>query len=129
MFRPIHFEIHSANPETNKKFYEDIFGWRFEKWEGPMEYWVIYTGEKGTPGIDGGMVKRQGDSPKAGAPVTAYVCTMDVPNIDEWLDKVTKAGGQIALPKMAIPGMAWLAYGIDLDGNIFGMFQEDANAK
>jgi predicted enzyme related to lactoylglutathione lyase len=60
MPRPIHFEIHADNPSRAIKFYETLFGWQFTKWEGPMEYWLITTGSGGTPGIDGGLVKRMG---------------------------------------------------------------------
>ena len=44
-------------------------------------------------------------------------------------DFVWRAGGTIALPKMPIPGMGWLAYCKDTEGNIFGMMQSDPNAK
>ena len=35
----------------------------------------------------------------------------------------------IALPKMAVPTVGWLAYCKDTEGNIFGMIQMDAEAK
>jgi predicted enzyme related to lactoylglutathione lyase len=54
---------------------------------------------------------------------------MDVPNLDTYVDKAMKAGATIALPKMAVPTVGWLAYCKDTEGNIFGMLQMDANAK
>jgi predicted enzyme related to lactoylglutathione lyase len=57
------------------------------------------------------------------------VCTIDVPNLDEYVDRAMKCGGTIALPKMPIPTVGWLAYCKDTEGNIFGMMQMDANAK
>jgi len=33
------------------------------------------------------------------------------------------------VPKMPIPGVGWLAYAKDTEGNIFGIMQPDANAK
>lgn len=39
------------------KFYKDIFGWKFEKWNGPMEYWILTTGDEKEPGINGGLAK------------------------------------------------------------------------
>ena len=53
MNRPIHFEIPAENPERAMRFYEKVFGWEFERWNGPMEYWTIRTGDS-QPGIDGG---------------------------------------------------------------------------
>jgi uncharacterized protein len=44
MNRPIHFEIPAEDPERAIQFYEKVFGWKFERWNGPMEYWTISTG-------------------------------------------------------------------------------------
>jgi len=132
MKRIVHFEIHASQPEKLIDFYKNLFGWEFKKWENSdTEYWMIMTGPEGTKdlGINGGLVKRMGPSPEPRQPVSAFVCTIDVSNIDESVNKAVELGAKIALPKQAIPGMAWLAYCIDTDGNIFGMFQEDKNAK
>ena len=37
-------------------------------------------------------------------------------------------GGTVALAKMPIPGVGWLAYCKDTEGNIFGMMQPDPKA-
>jgi predicted enzyme related to lactoylglutathione lyase len=129
MGRVIHFEIHAENPERAIRFYSTIFGWTFHKWEGPMDYWLIKTGEDGQPGINGGMVRRQGLAPTEGQPVNAYVCTIASRSVDEDLRKVTTAGGTIALAKMPIPGIGWLAYVKDPEGNIIGLMQNDPGAK
>ena len=34
MQRVIHFEIYTDDPEAVQPFYEDVFGWKFEKFEG-----------------------------------------------------------------------------------------------
>ena len=34
-----------------------------------------------------------------------------------------------ALPKMPIPGVGWLAYLKDTEGNVFGLMQSDPSAK
>ena len=44
-------------------------------------------------------------------------------SIDESLQAATDAGGTLALPKMEIPGVGWLAYCKDTEGNIFGMIE------
>ena len=44
MPRVIHFEINVDNPERATKFYADTFGWQFQKWGGPTEYWLVTTG-------------------------------------------------------------------------------------
>lgn len=129
MPRVIHFEIHAEDPPRAVKFYSELFGWQFTKWDGPHEYWLIKTGDASAPGIDGGLFQRMGPAPAANQAVSAYVCTVDVANVDVFAAKVGTLGGTIVVPKMAIPGVGWLTYAHDTEGNIFGMMQADQNAK
>jgi predicted enzyme related to lactoylglutathione lyase len=127
MPRVIHFEIHAEKPERAIKFYQDLFSWEFTKWDGPQAYWLIKTGPDGQPGINGGLMERKG--PIDGQAVIAYVCTVDTPSVDDYLRKAQAGGGSVALPKMAIPGVGWLAYCKDPEGNIFGLMQADKSAR
>jgi predicted enzyme related to lactoylglutathione lyase len=127
MPRVVHFEIHADNPERAIRFYQGIFGWEFTKWAGPMDYWLIKTGPDGQPGINGGMIKGMGSID--GTAVIAYVCTIDVANVDDYTQKITAAGGTIALPKMPVLGVGWLAYAKDNEGNLFGYMHRDPSAK
>ncbi len=132
MNRIAHFEIHADDPERAAKFYKEVFGWDIQKWEGgSMEYWMVMTApkESAEPGINGGLMRRMGAAPADGAPVSAYVCTVQVENIDAVMAAIENAGGKLALPKFAIPGMAWQAYYKDTEGNIFGIHQPDTQAK
>jgi predicted enzyme related to lactoylglutathione lyase len=129
MPRPIHFEIQAADPERAIQFYRSLFDWQFNQW-GDQKYWLIGTGDKSQPGIDGGLLPRPTPAaPENMAAVNCFVCTIDVPNLDVYVDKALKNGGTIALPKMPIPTVGWLAYCKDTEGNIFGMMQMDPNAK
>jgi len=129
MPRVVHFEIHAADPDRAVKFYTSLFGWEMTKWDGPADYWLIKTGPDGEPGINGGLPRRHGPPPGEMQAVNAFACTVDVPNVDEFVGKATAAGGTVALPKMAVPGVGWLAYVKDTEGNILGMMQRDAGAK
>lgn len=126
-----HFEIHATDPEKVIQFYKELFSWRIEPWGGSaMEYWIVYTGEKAEEGaINGGLLRRPSKAAPPDTDVTAYVCTMTVENLDAMMDKAVQLGGKVALKKMAIPGMAWLGYCQDNDGNVFGMIQNDPSAK
>src|SRR6516225_2832694 len=126
MARVIHFEIQAENPDRAIKFYQQMFGWEFSKWEGPQPYWLIKTGPDGQPGINGGMLPRRGDID--GQAVIAYVCTVDTALLDDSLAKAQRSGGTQVVPKMPIPGVGWLAYCKDTEGNIFGMMQPDPKA-
>jgi predicted enzyme related to lactoylglutathione lyase len=126
MPRPIHFEIHAAEPERARRFYEDVLGWRFQQW-GDMPYWLVQTGD-GEPGIDGGMVPRRGAEPGPDSPVNAYPLTVGVDDLDAYLAKASQAGATVALPKHAVPGVGWLAYVKDTEGNLLGLMQSDEGA-
>ncbi len=129
MSRPIHFEIHVDQPERAIAFYSGLFGWQFNKWEGPMPYWLIITGPDSERGINGGLLSRQCGTPAEMSPMNAFVCTVDTADLDASLAKATSLGAVIAVPKMPIPGVGWLAYAKDPEGNIFGMMQPDPAAK
>ena len=57
MGRVTHFEINAEDPERAVKFYRDALGWTIEKWGGPIEYWLVMTGDEKTPGIDGAIMR------------------------------------------------------------------------
>jgi len=122
MPRPVHFEIPAENPQRAIDFYGKLFGWAFTKWEGPMDYWLITTGQDPEPGINGGLMPRRD-------PNQPCVNTIGVANLDESLAVALANGGSIAVPKMPVPGVGWLAYCKDTEGHIFGMMQSDPSAK
>jgi hypothetical protein len=122
MSRVVHFEIPADDPERAIKFYEEAFGWTFEKWEGPMDYWLISTGPEDEPGIDGGLAPKQD-------PETGVENTIDVASVDEAVAKVEAGGGKVIRPKSAVPGVGWLAYCEDTEGNRFGVMESDPEAS
>jgi predicted enzyme related to lactoylglutathione lyase len=122
MPRVVHFEINSDDPEKAVKFYESVFGWKIDKWEGPIDYWLITTGDKSEQGIDGGLMKREN-------PQATISTTIEVESIDEYLKNIEANGGKVTVPKHAIPGVGYAAYFIDPDGNTLGLMQNDENAK
>lgn len=127
MGRITHFEIHVDEPERAISFYKNVFGWEFSKWEGPQDYWLINTGNSDKPGINGGLMRRQGEID--GQAVIAYVCTADVQSLDDTVKKTESNGGKVVVPKMVIPGIGYQTYCKDTEGNIFGIHQSDPNAK
>jgi predicted enzyme related to lactoylglutathione lyase len=120
MPRIVHFELPAENPQRAIEFYTKTFDWKFQKWEGPMEYWLIMTGE-GEPGIDGGLAPK-GDN------LRTVTSTIAVPSVDEYVEKAVGNGGEIVVPKMAIPGVGYLAYLKDTEGNVFGIMEDDTSA-
>ena len=123
MGRVIHFDIGADKPERVSKFYKDTFGWKFEKWNGPMSYWMITTGNEKEPGINGGM----GLKSDSGGMMSAM--TIGVKDLDRTLKQIAANGGKVLQAKSAIPGVGWFASFLDTEGNTFGLMQDDKKAK
>lgn len=120
----VHFEIQADDLQRAKKFYADLFGWKIEKYSGPItteEYWLITTtNEKGEKAVDGGMMKRQ----DLRQPITIYI---DVPSVSEYAAKVENLGGKIVVPKMAVLGIGYFAVCLDTENNCFAIWENDKN--
>ena len=118
MPRVIHFELNADNPQRAVKFYQDVFGWNIHKWEGPMDYWLIETGEKSEPGIDGAITRRR-------TPEVSNVNVISVTSFDTYIEKVARHGGRIVTEKTTIPGVGTFCYCQDSEGNTFGILEEE----
>ena len=119
MPRPVHFDITAEDPERAAAFYSAVFGWSFTKWDGPMDYWLVGTGDG--PGIDGGLgVRREGEPP--------VVNTIDIPSIDETAARIEEAGGTVVAPKFAVPGVGWMIMFADTEGTVWGAMEADETA-
>ncbi|PPD58327.1 VOC family protein [Dehalogenimonas etheniformans] len=122
MNRVIHFEIPAIKADRAVKFYETVFGWKIEKWAGPMDYWNITTGADKEPGINGAIMSVDGA-------IKQVVNTIGVKNLDEAAKKVLAAGGKRVSPDQTVPGIGYFAYFTDTEGNPFGLMQNDPKAK
>ncbi|GAB4415401.1 MAG: VOC family protein [Anaerolineae bacterium] len=121
MPRVVHFEIPARDPQKIARFYRDVFGWTVEKWQGPVEYWLVMTGPEGTPGINGGLYKPEGS-------FSGTINTLEVDDLDAYLASVKANGGTVVMDKMAVPSVGWLAYCADVEGTVFGLMQSDPQA-
>lgn len=122
MGRLVHFEMNVKDVQKTIAFYEKVFGWKFQKWDGPMDYWLIMTGDENEPGIDGGLGYDEEGFPNV-------VNTIDIDDIDAIIKKINSNGGEIVRPKHAVPGVGWMAYFKDSEGVLSGIMQSDPNAK
>jgi predicted enzyme related to lactoylglutathione lyase len=125
MSRGIHFELPADNPERAVKFYQDVLGWKINKW-GPVDYWLAITGTDTEPGIDGAIMRRaeRVESGRSKGPVI----TFSVDSVDNCSAAIIRAGGKVIKPKTAIPGVGYHAYCTDPEGNEFGILEEDHSA-
>lgn len=123
MNKVVHFEIPADDLDRAKKFYQNIFGWRIND-VSQMNYSMVTTVEtdekqmpKEAGAINGGLMKRQ-------APGESPVIVINVPSVDEYVNKVEQAGGKVAMPKMQVGDMGLYARVADTEGNVIGLWQD-----
>jgi predicted enzyme related to lactoylglutathione lyase len=122
MDRVYYFELPVDDFERATKFYESVFGWEITKHDRPSgPYYAVKTGDDSSPGINGSLFKKE----EGWSQISNVISVRD---IDSAIRKIKKLGGEIVFPKTVINGVGYLAYFKDLDGNIFGMMQEDSSA-
>ena len=110
MNRVTHFEIYTDDPQAVQPFYREVFGWKFNKFEGgPIEYWLVTTGDDKDPGINGGMTRpREGQS-------SGTLNTIAVESLDETIKKIERRGGKSAFRKWrSRKSVGWLTRQIRL---------------
>lgn len=117
MPRVIDFEIPADDVDRIAKFYQSVFGWKVEKWKGPVEHWFLITGDEAEPGINGSFGRRQ-DFPES-----TTVTVISVDDIDKYAALVKANGGQLIGDKITIPRVGFYLYFKDTEGNLMGMMQ------
>jgi len=122
MPRVIHFELIADDADELSQFYENVFGWKVQKWEGPIDYWFLMTGNSEELGIDGAFGLRQSED-------DIVINTIDVDDAKKTVKKIEENGGEIVRPVSAVPGVGWLVYFKDTEGNLWGAMQDDPKAK
>ena len=124
--RVTHFDVYADDVDRAIAFYQNVFGWSIEKVEG-MDYWLITTGD-GEPGINGGLSKRE--SPTQGTiPQFGFTCTVDVEDVRTAFAAAVAAGGSEIHQPDQVPGVGYLAYVRDTEGNHLGLMQRAPDAK
>lgn len=118
----VHFDVPADDTARARAFYAALFSWRFEPWPGMDFSLIATTNLDGTPGIGGGLGKRMDPSQR-------MMNFFGVASIDHTMKQVTALGGKLVSPRMPIPGIGWMATCMDTEGNTFGLFQEDREAK
>jgi predicted enzyme related to lactoylglutathione lyase len=114
MPRIVHFELPVSDAQRAAGFYEDVFGWKVQSWEGGDGYWLVTTGTD-EPGIDGAFISRDF------APQLVNIIGVD--SLDAYLERAERAGATVVRSKEEIPNVGYAAYIRDLDGNTVGLFE------
>jgi predicted enzyme related to lactoylglutathione lyase len=118
----VHIDVPAEDTGRARAFYSALFGWKFESWPGMDFYLFSTTNLDGTPGVGGGMGKRMDPSQR-------MMNYFGVQSIDTVVKQVKTLGGKVTMQKMAVPGFGFMAGCMDTEGNPFGLWEEDKEAK
>jgi predicted enzyme related to lactoylglutathione lyase len=121
-----HFAINADDLQRARRFYENVFGWKFEPW-GPPGFYLIHTGPADDHGVQGAMQKRRELVP--GQRTIGYECTVGVDSADAAATAAEANGGKVILAKTIIPTVGELVWLQDPEGNIVGAMKYDEQQK
>ncbi len=113
------FEISVSDIKRAKTFYETIFGISMDE-QNMMGMKMAYFPSEGMNGkVSGALVESTMHKPSQEG---AKIYLNGNPDLQHALDKVEKAGGQIAMPKTKISDdIGYMAFIIDSEGNNVGL--------
>lgn len=124
MGRVIHFELPVDDSERAKSFYSDIFDWDISSY-GDLRYWPATTGAEDEPGINGALTGAESMAPMG--PRSVHII-IQVDDLDTTVQAALERGGNLAQARQTIPGVGFVAYITDSEGNRIGLLEEDENA-
>lgn len=124
MGRVVHFEIPAGDPDRAERFYREVFGWEIQSPAEAPDYRLVRTGAPEQPGIDGAITRTDGQP--AGDGIHAFVCTVQVDDVQDTGARVIAAGGQQVARPRPIPGVGTHASFRDSEGNVFGVLEAES---
>lgn len=117
------FEIPVTDMARARSFYERVFGIEIQVHRMNQLEMGWFPSAQGKPGAAGSLVKHEGfyypDREKG--PVLYFSCT----DLQEQLDRIPGAGGEILQPKKLIAeGMGYMALFADTEGNRLALYSQ-----
>ena len=110
-----HIEFPADDTERARRFYSELFGWRFTEMDGFAGYFLYNTGSAEALG---GAIGERGKS--TGERTRLYI---ETDSIDGVLARLEELGGGVVEAKSEVPGQGWYAVISDSEGNELGLFE------
>lgn len=114
-----HFAINADDVPRAKRFYEGVFGWRFDPWGPPGFYQVKNAGS----GLLGALQERRELRP--GVRMPGYESSFGVEDLKATIAAIEAGGGKIVMQPFRIEGVGELIFFEDTEGNLVGAMQYD----
>jgi predicted enzyme related to lactoylglutathione lyase len=126
MSQVAHFAINADDVARARRFYENVFGWKFQAYGPPGFYMVDPASARVDVPVRGSLQKRREIVP--GVPMLGFECTISVGNIESAAEAIKSNGGEIVMQICTLAGVGHLLFFRDPEGNIAGAMQYDENA-
>ena len=123
---PVHFAIHIEDLARAQSFYARVFEWGFASYGAPD--FLQIKADASENGALIGALQARSYSPVSER-VIGLECTIGVADVDEIIRRVQASGGQILMPKTAIPYVGWVTKFLDTEGNLMCAMQADPAAR
>lgn len=127
MSQVAHYAINADDVDRALRFYQKVFGWKFQAYGPPGFYMVDEESAKTAVPLRGSLQKRREILPGVG--IRGFECTISVENIEAAADRIEKNGGKIVMPVCTLAGVGRLLFFQDPEGNIAGAMQYDSEAE
>ncbi len=112
-------DLMAADVAGAKRFYGELFGWRFER--GQEGYEHIYAGKEGIGGIVAIDETMKGVPPH-------WIGYVTVDDVEAAAAQVGKLGGKVLVPRTDIPNVGSFAVAADAQGAVFSPFHHPKSA-
>ena len=106
-------------PQMTLPFYKEAFGWNFSP-ANQQDYWLMGTDQENL-NLEESVLHHNNPEP--------VIDTIEVNDLTAAVDKIRSLGGEILVPNIHLPGLGWLAYFRDPEGNILSAMEVDTSEK
>jgi predicted enzyme related to lactoylglutathione lyase len=120
----VRLRIFATDRDRARAFYAHVFGWSLPD-DARRHCWVVTTGDDPRLGIDG---PHPTGTDYTVNPNRLFVPTIHVPDLDATTAAALANGGDLLVARIPIPGVGWLVYLADTEGNLIGIMQDDPHA-
>lgn len=121
-----HFAVNADDVTASRRFYEQVFGWRFTPW-GPPGFFHIDTGPARPGPLFAALQQRRELVP--GTPTLGFECTFAVDDVGAVRRAVLAHGGHVLMEPTRIEGVGELLWFSDPTGNAVGAMHYDDPAN
>ena len=121
-----HFAIYTEDTNRAKEFYSNVFDWGFQSY-GQQDFLQIKNDNSDEGELIGALQSRN-YSPVP-EKIIGLECTISVQNVDDIVERIKNNGGQIIMPKTAIPYVGWITKFLDTEGNLICAMQYDSSTR